>query len=108
MTDLGSRGSGRTDWLNNVELNSRIYGGSNTRVDHFIHDRFLQTLAHEMLHVNESPGSFLLSNQFRMGSPLGQLHRRLDDRAEEMITPKLLDQYRNSLNNGDAGCTCSR
>jgi uncharacterized protein RhaS with RHS repeats len=108
MTDLSDAGTGRTDWFNNVELNSRAYGDSNTHVSEFDRDRFLQTLAHEMLHVNENAGSFLLSNQFRMGSRLGYFHQQLNDKAEAMITSRLLDQYRNALNNGDAGCTCTR
>ncbi|AYQ30383.1 hypothetical protein DT070_05190 [Polaromonas sp. SP1] len=94
--------------MNNIQLNSGLYGDSSTKVDEFLRDRFLQTLAHEMLHVNEGPGSFILSNQFRMGNPIGVFHRRLDAKAEAMITPQLLEQYRKSLNEGDSGCTCTR
>lgn len=108
MVDLGENGSGRTDWFNNIEMTSRNYGDGNTPVNEFIRDRFLQTLAHEMLHVNENAVQFLASSQFRMGSRLGYFHRNLDDRAEAMITRQLLDQYRDSMKNGNAGCTCSR
>ena len=108
MTNLGEDGPGKTDWFNNITLNSRLYGDSNTTVNEFVRDRFLQTLAHEMLHVNENAVGFLLSNQFRMGNPLGYLHRELDDRAEAMITQQLLDQYRKAMKDGNAGCSCTR
>lgn len=108
MADLGQKGAGRTDWSGNIELNSRLYGDSNTPVDPFLRDRFLQTTAHEMMHVNETAGSFLLSNQFRMGSSLGHFHRKLDERAETLITKTLLDQFSKALASGDVGCMCSR
>jgi hypothetical protein len=108
MVDLEQGGTGRTDWLNNIELNSRLYGDSNTPVDPFLRSEFLQTLAHEMLHVNESPGSRMASNSFRMSNPLGHFHRKLDERATAMMTPQLLDQFRRALDNNDAGCTCTR
>lgn len=108
MVDLGQRGAGRTDWSNNIELNSRLYGDSITPVDQFLHSEFTQTLAHEMLHVNESMGSRALSNSFRMGNPLGHFHRKLDEKATSMITPELLEQFRGALNSGDTGCSCTR
>lgn len=107
MTDLERRAAGRTDWLNNIELNSRLYGDSSTPVDEFLRGEFMQTLAHEMLHVNESTGSRLLSNSFRTGNPLGHFHRKLDEKAVSMTTP-LLEQFRKALNDGDTGCTCAR
>lgn len=108
MAPLGEKGAGSTDWFNNIQLNSGLYGDSSTPVNEFLRSNFLQTLAHEMLHVNEGPGSFLLSNQFRMSNPLGYLHRLLDAQAEAMITQQLLDQYNKALAGGDVGCACTR
>ena len=105
---MGEDSTGSTSWLNNIQLNSRLYGDSNTPVFEFIRSNFLQTLAHEMLHVNEDPGSFLRSNTFRMRNLLGYFHRRLDAKAEAMMTPQLLEQYNKALNNGDSGCECTR
>lgn len=108
MANMGEDGTGKTDWLNNIQLNSRNYGDRNTSVDEFLRSDFLQTLAHEMLHVNQGAGNFLLSNQFRMGNPLGYFHRQLDERATRMITPQLQEQFRKALSDGDAGCSCAR
>lgn len=108
MTNMGEDGTGKTDWFNNIQLNSRNYGDKNTSVDEFIRSDFLQTLAHEMLHVNQNAGNFLLSNQFRMGNPVGYRHRQLDEKATNIITPQLQGQFRKALNNGDVGCSCSR
>ena len=111
MSNLGENGQAMTDPLNNILLNSRLYGDSNTPLNQFNEyaaDGFLQTIAHEMLHVNEKPFSRWLSERFRMSSPLGYVHRRLDEKAEAMITPALLKQFRDAMSNNDAGCTCSR
>jgi RHS repeat-associated protein len=108
MASLGEKGAGSTDWSNNIQLNSGLYGDSSTPVNEFVRSNFLQTLAHEMLHVNQGPGSFLLSNQFRMSNPAGYLHRLLDAKAEAMITQQLLDQYNKALAGGDSGCACTR
>lgn len=87
-------------------LESRLYGDENTPKHPFLRSELLQTLAHEMLNVNEAAGSRLLSSSPRMGSPLGHFHRRLDKKASNMITPQLLEQFRKALSNGDAGCAC--
>lgn len=108
MANLGQKGAGRTDWSGNIELNSNLYGDSNTPVDEFLRDRFLQTTAHEMLHVNETPGRFLLSNQFRMSNPAGYFHRKLDERAETLVNKTLVDQFNEALASGNTGCTCSK
>jgi uncharacterized membrane-anchored protein YhcB (DUF1043 family) len=67
--------------------------------------QFLQTLAHEMLHVNETIPRRLLSNSFRMGNPLGYYHRKLDDVADEMVTQKLIEKY-TKARNANKDCTC--
>lgn len=107
MADMDENGAGATDWRNNVTLNSKLYGGSNTPVDEFVRDRFLQTLAHEMLHVNQGIGGKAMT-RIRMGNPLGVLHRQLDANAEAMMTRQLLDQYKKALQDGDSGCSCTR
>ncbi|WP_327019743.1 RHS repeat-associated core domain-containing protein [Acidovorax sp. Leaf191] len=111
MTDLGEKAPGLTDWKNNIQLNSRNYGNSDISIyqhNEYAVDLFLQTIAHEMLHVNEGVGSRILSNSFRMGNPLGYFHRLIDERAEAMITPDFLRRYRDSLVTGDVGCSCVR
>ncbi|AVT00857.1 hypothetical protein C8236_08175 [Paracidovorax avenae] len=107
MANMGENGSGMTDWNNNITLNSGLYGDEKTPTDEFIRSEFLQTLAHELLHVNQGLGGKIIT-RIRMGNPLGVLHRQLDSKAEAMITSQLLDQYNKALQNGDSGCTCSR
>jgi hypothetical protein len=111
MADIGRNGAGVTDWRNNITLNSNDYGNSSTSVDNlgpYQAELFLQTLAHEMLHVNQGLGGRLLSNSFRMSNPLGYFHRQLDEKAAAMVTSPLLKQFRDAMSSGDAGCTCSR
>lgn len=107
MANMGENGAGMTDWSNNVTLNSQLYGDSNTPVNDMLRSEFLQTLAHELLHVNQGIGGKAIT-RIRMGNPLGVLHRQLDAKAEAMITRQLLDQYNKALQNGDAGCSCTR
>jgi RHS repeat-associated protein len=107
MADMGENGVGMTDWSNNVTLNSKLYGDSKTPVNDMLQSEFLQTLAHEMLHVNQGVGGKAIT-RIRMGNPLGVLHRQLDAKAEAMMTRQLLDQYNKALQNGDSGCSCTR
>ena len=58
-----------------------------------------------MLHVNESIPRRLLSNRFRMGNPLGYYHWKLDDKADEMVTQKLIEKY-TKTRNANKDCTC--
>lgn len=108
MVNLRERGTGRTDLFNNVELNSRLYGASGQPVDSMVHDNFLQTLAHELLHVNETIGRRMLSNSFRAENPLGYFHRQLDDKATEMTSANLTEMFRKALAQDNAGCSCPR
>jgi RHS repeat-associated protein len=107
MANMGENGAGMTDWSNNITLNSNLYGDSRTPVIDVIRSEFLQTLAHEMLHVNQSIGGKVIT-RIRMGHPLGFFHRQLDERAEAMITRQLLNQYIKALQSGDSGCLCTR
>nr|HMS86650.1 hypothetical protein [Nitrospira sp.] len=108
LLNMGENGLGMTDWGDNIYLNSRIFGDSATPVDPLLIGQLLQTLAHEMLHINESLARRLLSNSFRMSNPLGYLHRKLDQQADDMITFQVVQQFKNALQDGDTGCTCSR
>ena len=101
MTD----GLGRTGWANNILLNSNRFGNASECVKSGDEYQFLQTLAHEMLHVNESLGNRLLSNSIRMGNPLGYFHRKLDDRADAMVTRDLIEKYQKARN-ADKSCSC--
>lgn len=96
-----------TDWSNNITLNSHLYEDSKTPVMDLVRSDFLQTLAHEMLHVNQGIAGKLIT-RIRMGNPLGIFHRQLDAKAEAMITRQLLDQYNQAFQNGDSGCSCIR
>lgn len=107
MSDMGENGAGMTDWSNNITLNSKLYGDSKTPVNDMLRSEFLQTLAHEMLHVNQSVGGKAIT-RIRMGNPLGVLHRQLDAKAEGMITRQMLDQFNKAQQNGDTGCSCAR
>jgi len=105
MSPLGENSLGTTDWGNNIQLSSERFGDSKTCVQGGDEYQFLQTLAHEMLHVNENILHRLLSNSFRMGNPLGYFHRKLDDEADAMITPKLIEKYLKARN-AKKDCTC--
>lgn len=102
---MGENGLGMTDWGNNIRLNADRFGGSSECVKSGDEYQFLQTLAHEMLHVNETIPRRLLSNSFRMGNPLGYYHRKLDDVADEMVTQKLIEKY-TKARNANKDCTC--
>ena len=108
MVNMGEGADGATDWFNSISLNSRLYGDSNTPVDPFVVSQFLQTLAHEMLHVNEPIPNRLLNNLFRMSNPFGFLHRLLDKEAEDMIGQQFLAQFSKALKDGDVGCACQK
>ena len=57
---------GQTNFLNQITVNSSLYGNSLTPVDSTVSSALLQTVAHELLHVNEAAMSRLLSNSFNM------------------------------------------
>ncbi|BCB27724.1 hypothetical protein SKTS_26100 [Sulfurimicrobium lacus] len=102
---MGENGLGMTDWGNNITLNSNRFGGSSECVKRGDEYQFLQTLAHEMLHVNESIPRRLLSNSFRMGNPIGYFHRQLDDKANAMATQKIIEKYIKTRN-ANKDCIC--
>ena len=88
MVPLGEGSTGFTDWsTGNITLNSDLYGDFQTPVFEPIRTVFLQTLAHEMLHVNESLGRNFVSNLFRMENPigLGYFHNLLDEKERGSV-----------------------
>jgi RHS repeat-associated protein len=97
---------GYTDWLSDsITMSSEKFGDKSTCVKQYYEGQFLQTLAHEMLHVNESWWEHMLSSSFRMGNPLGFAHRNLDDLANELITEEIIKRYI-IMRNADKDCTC--
>jgi RHS repeat-associated protein len=109
VTPMGENSLGSTDPANNILLNSDRFGGANVCVRPGDEMQFLQTLAHEMLHVNESGFQRWLSERFRMSAPLGlgYFHRRLDEKAWDMISSDLIEQYL-KRRNADKDCTCKK
>ncbi|MDN3370535.1 hypothetical protein ACQZ32_00980 [Ralstonia pseudosolanacearum] len=107
MASMGENGLGMTDWKNNIKLNSDRFGGRDDCIRYGDEYQFLQTLAHEMLHVNETFLHRLASNSFRMGNPLGYLHRQLDDRADVMASQRVIDIYTSNLKR-NGGCKCGK
>lgn len=104
-TTLLKDGFAVTDFANNILLNSKRFGDATECVPSGDEYQFLQTLAHEMLHVNEPLLMRLLSNSFRTGNPLGYYHRKLDDLADSLVTPALIESYKKTRNE-DKSCTC--
>ncbi|CAM8625966.1 Rhs repeat-associated core [Comamonadaceae bacterium] len=102
---MGDNGLGMTDWGNNIRLNADRFGGGSQCVKSGDEYQFLQTLAHEMLHVNEALRQRLLSNSFRMGNPLGYFRRKLDEKADEMVTQQIIEKYIKARN-ANKDCTC--
>jgi|GEM_PF-2945325 len=102
---MGEGAMGYADWANNILVNSDYFGDAKTPVADGKTGIFIQTIAHEMLHVNESLGSRIISNSFRMGNPLGYFHRGLDEHAEEMVTREIMEQYRKIRDNAGE-CKC--
>jgi len=107
MRNMGDDGLGMTDWNNNIYMNSDRFGDDNAPFKRGDEYQFLQTLTHEMLHVNEGFFSRLLSNSFRTGNPLGYFHRQLDDKADSMITRDIIDEYEKNKHN-ENGCGCNQ
>ena len=102
---MGKNILGMTDFANRIHLNSERFGTALECVKSGDEYQFLQTLAHESLHINESLGSRLLSNGLRIGNPLGHFHRAIDDRADAMVTPETIEVYQKNRN-ANKDCMC--
>jgi hypothetical protein len=66
---LGNMLGGETDLLGNIKYNADLYGKDGTPVSDKQLDNFLQTMAHEMQHLNENIMD-------RMGLNVGEWMRR--------------------------------
>jgi len=102
---------GATDIFGNITLSSKKFGENGectaNRQDIFSNDLFLHIIAHEMLHVNENIFTSLLNRLFAVNNPLGVLHRNLDDKAADMITRDILNEYIRDLNQFGDDCECT-
>jgi RHS repeat-associated protein len=102
VAPMGENGLGVTNWKNEITLNADRFGDSKTPIRAGDEYQFLQTIAHEMMHVNQNPPRRALDNLLRMGNPLGFLHRALDDEADALINQQTIDQYL-KLNSSSGG-----
>ncbi|GHU03916.1 hypothetical protein AGMMS49960_18930 [Betaproteobacteria bacterium] len=101
-------GLGYAYWLTDgITLNSTKFGDESTCVKQYYEEQFLQTLAHEMWHVNEPLGSYVFSSLFGMEHPLGGMHRQLDDFAYELITKRIISRYI-AIRDAYDDCACKR
>ena len=75
---------GYTDTDNNIQINASEYGDSNSPVPDYLTFEFLQTLAHEMQHVQQSTFEKLLTH--------GDLHDIIDSTAD-IIAHNSLNEY---------------
>ena len=83
---LGDPIQGYTDLRGNIQIRSNLYGDLNTPVSSFVVQPFLQTIAHEMLHVQQSLFERYVTNVD------GNLHNVLDETAEQ-ISNSLFKQF---------------
>ena len=109
VAPMGDDVLGGTDPENNILLNSGRFRNSDTCVRPDDEPQFLQTLAHEMLHVNQQPFQRWLSERFRMNNPLGlgYFHNKLDDQANDMLSDALVRKYL-QYRNSDKGRICKK
>lgn len=75
---------GYTDLRNNIQINANLYGDCKTPVDEFVTSDFLQTIAHEWQHVQQSAFEKMLTH--------GPLHSQLDTNAER-IAEKIRNEF---------------
>ncbi len=91
---------GYTDLHNNIQINANLYGDCKTPVDEFVVSEFLQTIAHEWQHVQQSAFEKMLTH--------GPLHRQLDTNAE-LIAEKVRNEFvRRRKQTPQDSCTCSK
>jgi RHS repeat-associated protein len=81
---------GITDFSGNIEINANLYGTCNTPVNEFMTTQFLQTIAHEWLHVQE--------NLFEKIATRGANHEQVD-RSAELIAESVRDEYLKRIKN---------
>jgi len=79
----GGQKQGATDIGNNVQLNASLYGDGKTPVDESLAHDFLQTVVHEMMHVNAGPGEKLATLIPFIHSSHDRLANAIADNLEE-------------------------
>ena len=75
---------GYTDLNGNIQINANLYGDCNTPVSEFVTTEFLQTIAHEWQHVQQSAFEKMLTH--------GKLHNQIDRNAE-IIAQSVVKDY---------------
>ena len=98
---LGQPILGYTDYSNNVEINADNYGDINTPVSEFLTMEFLQTLAHELQHVQQGSLEKFLTH--------GTLHDIIDSNAD-IIARNALNTYKQRIKHPGkgGGCGCQK
>jgi hypothetical protein len=89
---------GYTDPFNNIQINANEYGDSNTPVDEFLTTEFLQTLAHELQHVQQGLLEKVLSH--------GELHDIIDSNATIMANSVVNEYLRRMKGGGNSASSC--
>jgi len=95
---MGGSLQGYTDLHNNIQINANLYGDCKTPVDSFLTSEFLQTIAHEWLHVQQSILEKALTH--------GPLHEQIDRNAEIIAGQVLKEFQRRRKATPQHGCTC--
>jgi hypothetical protein len=75
---------GYTDLQKNIQINSDLYGDCKTPVDQNVTSEFIQTIAHEWQHVQQSLSEQLLTH--------GPLHDQININAT-IISEKVLNDF---------------
>jgi hypothetical protein len=88
---------GYTDYENNIQINANNYGDINTPVSQFLTFEFLQTLAHEMQHVQQSALEQFLTH--------GTLHDIIDSNAD-IIARNAINTYNQRMQHPSQGGSC--
>ena len=95
---MGAPLQGYTDNSNNVQINANLYGDCKTPVDPFLTSDFLQTIAHEWQHVQQSTFEKLLTH--------GTLHDQIDANAEIIANQVLKEFQRRRKATPQDSCSC--
>jgi RHS repeat-associated protein len=83
-TWYGAPLQGYTDLQNNIQINANLYGDCKTPVIEMLYPEFLQTIAHEWLHVQQSAFEKMLTH--------GELHQQIDKNAE-LISMQIWEDF---------------
>jgi hypothetical protein len=101
-------GLGYTTWSNNITLGIKYFGDYSTCLPEENDVIFLHTLAHEMWHINEPFLHRLANSVFRMGNPLGFLHRQVDEITWNMVDREWFIREYREARDADKDCKCKK